>query len=143
MSFLDWIGLASIILGLITVCAVAAGYMLCQMRKQIAGFPTDNEIAASPRYDWQSCPEPRAPKHPDGVFAYAGDVIVCDGREPHEIATFTVDVKVGELYSPGALGNWLQPAPVLGELTENLRCATCGAPWTVYGNHFRFKDGWR
>lgn len=86
-----------------------------------------------------------APPLPDGLFARAGDVVVCDGFRQHPICTFVETVGIGDIFNPFALENWSQPKPELGQIVGEfgLTCDVCGGSWWLGGNHFHFKDGWR
>lgn len=80
--------------------------------------------------------------HKPPIFAKAGEKIVCDGVDQHEIATFLKTVKTGEMFSATSIGKWKQPEPLRGA-TLPIRCEICWRPWVWHGQHFRFKDGWR
>lgn len=132
------IGVASICIGMIVLWFTVSRYITCRMGKTIPGFDPK-------RYEGELwlCPEPQAPPRHDFLFALKGDVIVCDGREAHEIGEFLCDVEMGEMPRPEHMGLWRQDIPIWGQKIEHCRCSICDAPWAAHVGHLRFKDGWR
>jgi hypothetical protein len=84
----------------------------------------------------------KAPSLFDRSFAKKGMKVVCDGPDQHQIATFTKDVRRGDMFEPYALEfDGVISEPMLGT-PENECLCTCGGRW-FHWMHMHFTDGWR
>jgi len=73
-----------------------------------------------------------------GVYARKGEIVTCE--RGHHIFTFLRDIKVGDPFDPNVQGDWRQPEPKRGTVSQP--CKLCRARW-FKGTYFHFPDGWR